>query len=156
MTKHTDWQRRAMLAGGALAVVGWVKGVPYLASLGTPDFAFEEIPDAPPFRRFLGSGSAAPAAAIFAGLDAGEPEAETNDRLKDIVRAGPCSAFYGTQKSDVVPVAMFSDFACPICPICRIMDDRLSEQTKHFHNCTTSTPSSRCSFLNCQSRDPGC
>jgi len=124
MTRHTDWKRRALLAGGALAVVGWVKGVPYLASLGTPDFAFEEIPGAPPFRRFLGSGSATPAAAIFAGLDAGEPEAETNDRLKDIVRADPCSAFYSSQKSDVVSVAMFSDFACPIC---RIMDDRLSD-----------------------------
>lgn len=124
MATNTDWKRRALLAGGALAVFGWVKGVPYLASLGRPELNFEDIADAPPFRRFLGSGSATRAAAIFAGLDAGEAEADTNGRLKDVVRADPCSAFYGNQETDIVSVAVFSDFACSIC---RIMDDRLSD-----------------------------
>ena len=43
---------------------------------------------------------------------------------EELVRADPCSAFFGQRTSDAVPVAMFSDFACPIC---RVMDDRLSD-----------------------------
>lgn len=45
-----------------------MKGVPYLASLGQPDFAFEDIPDLSPFRRLQGAGASTPGAAIFAGL----------------------------------------------------------------------------------------
>ncbi len=124
MAKTTDWKRRALLAGGALAVAGWVKGVPYLASLRLPDFTFEDIPDLPPFRRLQGAGASTPGAAIFAGLDSGEPETDADDELEQFVRENPCAAFFGEEPINTVPVAMFSDFACPIC---RVMDDRLTD-----------------------------
>lgn len=124
MARNPDWKRRALLAGGALAVAGWVKGVPYLASLGQPDFAFEYIPDLPPFRRLQGAGASTPGAAIFAGLDTGEPETDADDELEQFVRENPCAAFFGEGPSNTVPIAMFSDFACPIC---RVMDDRLTD-----------------------------
>lgn len=124
MVAKADWKRRAILAGGALAVAGWVKGVPYLASLGQPDFAFEDIPDLPPFRRLQGAGASTPGAAIFAGLDNGEPESDADDELEQFVRENPCAAFFGDERHRTVPVAMFSDFACPIC---RVMDDRLTD-----------------------------
>ncbi|QFU07208.1 DSBA-like thioredoxin domain protein [Rhodobacteraceae bacterium THAF1] len=124
MALTTVWKRRALLAGGALAVFGWVKGAPHLASLGRPDFVFEDIPDLPPFRRLRGTGSATSGAAIFAGLDVGKPENEAGTELKQMVRGDPCTAFFGRNQGDAVPIAMFSDFACPIC---RIMDDRLAE-----------------------------
>ncbi|MEO1108754.1 MAG: DsbA family protein, partial [Pseudomonadota bacterium] len=122
MEGATHWKRRAALAGGALAVVGWVKGVPYLASLGQPDFEFEEIPGLSPFRRLGGAGASTPGAAIFAGLESGPAETEADIELKAFVRSNPCAAFFGADPSETVPVAMFSDFACPIC---RVMDDRL-------------------------------
>ncbi|MEL7181783.1 MAG: hypothetical protein AAFN63_18480 [Pseudomonadota bacterium] len=122
MEGATHWKRRAALAGGALAVVGWVKGVPYLASLGQPDFEFEEIPGLSPFRRLGGAGASTPGAAIFAGLEPGPAETEADIELKAFVRSNPCAAFFGADPSETVPVAMFSDFACPIC---RVMDDRL-------------------------------
>ncbi|SEW47197.1 DSBA-like thioredoxin domain-containing protein [Cognatiyoonia koreensis] len=116
------WKRRALLAGGALAVAGWVKGVPYLASLRQPDFVFEDIPDLSPFRRLKGAGASTPGAGIFAGLDTDEPEIDADDALAQYVRENPCEAFYGEGSRNTVSVAMFSDFACPIC---RVMDDRL-------------------------------
>lgn len=119
-----DWHRRALLAGGAFAVFGWVKGVPYLASLGEPDFAFEDLPGLAPFRRLIGTGSATTGAAIFAGLDVAigaEPEVNP---LAGVVRANPCSAIYGTAQTRGVPIAVFSDFSCPVC---KVMDDRLLE-----------------------------
>ncbi|WP_299734107.1 DsbA family protein [uncultured Tateyamaria sp.] len=126
MAAKADWKRRALLAGGALAVAGWVKGVPYLASLGQPDFAFVDIPDLPPFRRLLGAGASTPGAAIFAGIETGEAESDTDadEEAEQFVRENPCAAFFGEEPSNTVPVAMFSDFACPIC---RVMDDRLTD-----------------------------
>lgn len=124
MVGETKWKRRAMLAGGAVALVGWVKGVPYLASLGQPDFEFAEIPGLSPFRRLGGTGASTLGAAIFAGLDSGPRETEADIELQEFVRSNPCTAFFGDAPSEAVPVAMFSDFACPIC---RVMDDRLIE-----------------------------
>lgn len=124
MAKTTDWKRRAFLAGGALAVAGWVKGVPYLASLGQLDFVFEDLPGLAPFRKLQGTRASTPGASIFAGLDVGEPEPERDDELERFVRSNPCAAFFGESRADTVPVAMFSDFACPIC---RVMDDRLTD-----------------------------
>ena len=95
MERKTDWKRRALLAGGALSIYGWVKGAPYLASLSRPDFAFEDIPDLPPFRRLQGARASTPGAAIFAGLDMGEAEADVNNELEQFVRTNPCAAFFG-------------------------------------------------------------
>ncbi|KQI69176.1 hypothetical protein AN189_06295 [Loktanella sp. 3ANDIMAR09] len=103
---------------------GWVKGVPYLASLDQPDFVFEDISDLAPFRRLQGAGASTPGAAVFAGLDMGEAKAEDNNELGQFIRSNQCVAFFGGTTTNTVPVAMFSDFACPIC---RVMDDRLTD-----------------------------
>lgn len=124
MAMTTNWKRRALLAGGVLAVAGWVKGVPYLASLGQPDFAFEDITDLPPFRRLQGASASTTGAAIFAGLDAHEWKPDAYVEMERFVRENPCAALFGEERSNTVPVAMFSDFACPIC---RVMDDRLAD-----------------------------
>ena len=124
MNRKPDWKRRALLAGGAVAVFGWMKGAPYLATLGQPDFVFEDIADLPPFRRLQAAGTTTSGAAIFAGLQTGEPEATNNKEFEQFVRTNPCAAFFGEAATDTVPVAMFSDFACPIC---RVMDDRLDD-----------------------------
>jgi len=120
------WQRRALLAGGAIAVVGWVKGAPYLASLGAPDLAFQTLPDLAPFRRLANAGATSTGAggAIFAGLEAREPLTAEQLRLDLAVKSDPCAAFYGSMRDGPVPVAMFSDFACPIC---RIMESRIAK-----------------------------
>lgn len=118
------WQRRAFLAGGLIAVVGWVKGVPYLLSPGSTDLEFEDIPDLAPFRQLAVTGPTTSAAVIFAGLEKREPLTAEDLRLDLAVKSDPCTAFYGTRRENPVAVAFFSDFGCPNC---RIMEARLAE-----------------------------
>jgi protein-disulfide isomerase len=120
------WHRRVLLAGGGIALVGWVKGAPYLASFGTPELAFQTLPDLAPFRRLANAGATSGGAggAIFAGLETREPLSAEQLRLDLAVKSDPCAAFYGSMRDGPVPVAMFSDFACPIC---RIMESRIAE-----------------------------
>jgi hypothetical protein len=61
-----NWQRRAILAGGFVALVGWVKGFLHLLSLGKADLEFEAIPDLTPFRSLSNNGATTIGAAIFA------------------------------------------------------------------------------------------
>ncbi|HEY9022231.1 MAG TPA: hypothetical protein VIN17_16360 [Paracoccaceae bacterium] len=61
-----NWQRRAILAEGFLAVVGWVKGSLHLLSLGKADLEFEATPDLTPFRSLSNNGATTIGAAIFA------------------------------------------------------------------------------------------
>lgn len=127
-SSRSNWHRRAMLACGAVAVFSWVKGAPDLMSLGEPDMKFEDIPGLEPFRRVAGQGSVSTGAAILAGLDAPAPLTPEDEQLLQIVRDDPCSAFFGPPQKGPVPLAMFSDFACPIC---KMMNTRLAEiQTK--------------------------
>ncbi|MGB3556825.1 MAG: DsbA family protein [Jannaschia sp.] len=120
--KPPDWRRRALLAAGAVAIVGWVKGAPHLLSLGKPDLAFEDLPDLAPFRRLANTGPATTGIAMFAGLDPADPVSADEARLLKAVRSDPCTAFFGPARPGPVPVAVFSDFACPIC---RVMDARI-------------------------------
>ena len=124
MDRAGDLRRRALLAGGVLGVSAWVLGVPYLASRGRAELAFADLPDLPPFRRLLGAGAATSGAAIFAGLGEAGATQKTDGQLLRSVRSDPCTALFGKRDGDAVPVAVFSDFACPIC---RIMDDRLAD-----------------------------
>ena len=43
--KHHPWQRRALLASGALAVVAWVYGAPRLAALWSSPLIYRELDD---------------------------------------------------------------------------------------------------------------
>ena len=120
-----DWKRRAMLAGGALAVFAWVKGAPHLLSLRTPDLAYEDLPGLAPFRWLARAGAVTTGGnVVFLGLDKPKPTTAADERAVRLVRNSPCAAFYGRAVAGPVPIAMFSDFACPIC---RQMNERLDD-----------------------------
>ncbi len=123
MTRR-DWKRRAIITGGAIAVVGWVKGAPHLLSLGKPEQTFEDIVGLAPFRRLIGTGSVTSGADIFTGLNAPEPATPQDIRVIEEIRNDPCAAMFGPPQAGPVPVAMFSDFRCPICDV---MNNRLAE-----------------------------
>jgi predicted DsbA family dithiol-disulfide isomerase len=129
-SNYQIWQRRALLAGGGVAVFAWVKGAPQLLSLRDPNLEFDDIVGLEPFRRLLGTGTVTTSSgAIFAGLDTPEPSLVEDERMRQAVRDDPCAAIFGALQTGIVPVAMFSDFACPIC---NLMNERLTElQTKH-------------------------
>ena len=119
-----DWKRRAILTGGAIAVVGWVKGAPHLFSLRQPEIDFENVAGLAPFRRLIGTGSVTSGADIFAGLDAPEPVTPHEIRVMEEIRNDPCTAMFGPAQAGPVPLAMFSDFRCPIC---NVMNGTLAE-----------------------------
>lgn len=124
-TSRPKWQRRAVIVGSAVALFAWVKGVPLLLSSGDTDLEFEILDDLEPFRRLLGSGrSTLAGGAFFVGLDTPEPLSPDDQLLLRIVRDDPCAAFFGGPQTGPVPVAMFSDFRCPIC---QTMNERLAE-----------------------------
>lgn len=119
-----DWKRRTILAGGAIAVVSWVKGAPHLLSLGQSEMNFENIAGLAPFRRLIGSGSVTSGVDIFVGLDAPEAVTPLDIRVIERIRSDPCIAMFGQAQAGPVPVAMFSDFRCPFC---NVMNKRLAE-----------------------------
>lgn len=123
-TSRSLWRRRALLAAGALGVVAWVKGAPHLVSLATPELQFEDLPGLAPFRRLTETGAATAGGSIFAGLGENKPVDEERARLIRSVRNDPCKALFGAPQTGSVPVAMFSDFACPVC---RVMNERLQK-----------------------------
>jgi len=118
------WKRRALLAGGALAVGAWVKGAPQLLSLRTPSLDFRDLDDLPPFRELTAAGTITTNQPIFAGLSNGDAVSAAASVLAQDVRDHPCDALFGDPVPGRVPVAVFSDFRCPNC---RVMDVRLSE-----------------------------
>ncbi len=118
------WRRRAVLAAGLLALVGWVQFAPDLLSFRSDDFVFEDIPDLAPFRWLSVDGATTSGGAMFAGLETRAPLTAEQERLDQRVKADPCRAFYGPARDGPVPVAIFSDFACPNS---RVMEARLAE-----------------------------
>lgn len=118
------WRRRAVLAAGLLTLVGWVQFAPDLLSFRSDDFVFEDIPDLAPFRWLSVDGVTTSGGAMFAGLETRAPLTAEQERLDQRVKADPCTAFYGPAQDGPVPVAVFSDFACPNC---RVMETRLVE-----------------------------
>lgn len=122
-TRH-EWKRRAMIAGGIIAIVGWVKGAPHLLSLGQSELDFENVDGLAPFRRLAGTGSVTSGVDIFSGIDAPEPVTPQDIRVLEEIRKDPCTAMFGQTQAGTVPVAMFSDFRCPICDV---MNSRLAQ-----------------------------
>lgn len=124
-TSRPNWQRRALIAGGAVALVVWVKGAPHLLSSFGDEMEFQSINGLEPFRRLVGKGSpAALSGGAFVGLDRPEPSTPEDETILQTVRDDPCAAFFGPRQTGPVPVAMFSDFRCPIC---KMMNKRIAE-----------------------------
>lgn len=118
------WRRRALLAGGGLAAFFWVTKAPYLLSFGKPELVFETLPGLAPFRRLVGAGAPSTQNIALLGLDPPKPVSADHAALIDDVRSDPCTAIFGASQASSVPVAMFSDFACPIC---RVMETHLQD-----------------------------
>ncbi len=125
-TGRANWRRRGLLLAGGAAVLAWVQGVPHLAALRAPALQSALIPGLEPFRRLTGAGPATTGSALLAGLDAPERRSAGAGALERAVRADPWAALFDGRPRGAgpVPVAMFSDFNCPIC---RVMDARLEE-----------------------------
>ena len=119
------WQRRALLAGGAVALVAWVKGAPHLPSFFGEDLEFQSINGLEPFRWLVGTGPPTSiSGSILVGIDSPEPLTPEEERMLQAVRDDPCAAFFGPRQTGPVPVAMFSDFKCPVC---KVMNNRLAD-----------------------------
>lgn len=114
MNKPPSRTRRALLSGlGLAAVVGWVWGIPRLPRLFAPALEFIPIKGAPGFQALDGAAQLSLSGAVFAGLDAPDPDV---DAQMDFVRANTSAALFGNNPAQV-PVALFSDFNCPNCPV---------------------------------------
>lgn len=112
---HTLWKRRAVLGAGAVAVVAWVAGAPYLSSLWRPRLTFRDLPGLAPFRALEASGGLSGSAGLLAGLDAPPASDPQQDARVAAVRADPCRALFGDVTDPRLPIAFFSDFNCPNC-----------------------------------------
>ena len=122
--KHHPWQRRALLASGALAVVAWVYGAPRLAALWSSPLIYRELGGLAPFRALARPGALSTADAMMFGLDGAKvANADLAARMA-AVRADPCSALFGQTNDQRIPVAFFSDFNCPNC---RVLDAILTD-----------------------------
>ena len=124
-----NWQRRAILAGGFLAVVGWAKGSLHLLSQGKVDLEFEAIPDLTPFCSHSNNGATTSGAAIFAGsalVDAvmvswnanlGAYRLEMRGKLLDVQQkakpAVPAGVCLRGRTSELGFVPMVSPTLCP-------------------------------------------
>jgi predicted DsbA family dithiol-disulfide isomerase len=115
-------KRRTILAGAALLAA------PLLALRALaprePEFAFDDIPGLPGFRRLDGGGVSTPLSDPFAGLRApGEPPPPSPLAPEDL-----CGALFGAASlaPGAVPVASFSDYYCPYC---RDLTARLAART---------------------------
>ena len=120
-----NWRRRTLLAGGVVAVFAWVKGAPHLLSFLNEELKFQAIEGLEPFRRLVGAGPpTTSSSAVFANLDPPDTSSPEGRKMLQAVRDDPCAAFFGPPQTGPVPVAMFSDFRCPIC---KVMNKRLAE-----------------------------
>ena len=108
-----------MLAGGAMAVVAWVAGIPRLGSLWRSGLGFRDIPGLVPFRMLETTGSVSTASGLLTGLDDPKAADPQQEALIADVRADPCHALFGPTPDPRLPVAFFSDFNCPNC---RVLD----------------------------------
>jgi hypothetical protein len=97
------------------ASVGAVIALKQFSGLRNPEIVFQPIAGLPGFRRLSG-GSASGTTAVFFGIN---PVSEEDRRLRDQAAENPCLAAFGPQgrAADIVPVAVFTDYNCPYCPM---------------------------------------
>jgi len=116
---HQPWRRRAVIAGGLLAIAGWVVGAPHLASLWPARLSYRDLPGLTPFRTSDTAGALSTGTGLLVGLEAAAPPDAAHTERIAAVRADPCRALFGPQTDTRLPIAFFSDFNCPNC---RVLD----------------------------------
>jgi len=109
----TTRRRDLLIAAGAIAVA---MSLPRIRRLFDPPFDFEPISGLPGFRRLAGGAisSAGPVALI--GV---ERLTKQQEQLRAEVSGAPCLSVFGQDRwpADKVPVAVFTDYNCPYCPV---------------------------------------
>ncbi len=118
MTKGANpWRRRAIVAGGTLAVAAWVVGIPRLASLWPAQLHYTDIAGLAPFRELTTAGTLSTVSGLLTGLD-GPASADPAQQARIAgVRADPCNALFVPLGDTRLPIAFFSDFNCPNCRV---------------------------------------
>lgn len=101
-----------ILTGIGLVVVG----LPRLTGVLEPKPESRPISGLPGFRRLSTGGGVSGVETVFIGLD---PVSAEQKALRAEVAAFPCKAVYGPEgwTPDALPVAVFTDYNCPYCPI---------------------------------------
>ncbi len=110
-----QWRRRVILAGGAIAVVVWVIGLPRLLTSRPSRLTFRDLPKLAPFRALGTTGNLSAGSGAWARLEATALPDPQQDTLVVAVRADPCGALFGPLTDPRLPIAFFSDFNCPNC-----------------------------------------
>ena len=118
MKRHRGGLWRWALAGLAAAIVAaWA--VPAARDVLAPAPAFEPVRGLEGFRRLAGGPVSTGPGAALVGVGAAPGPADG-----DGVPADLCRALFGAAPGPgVVPVASFSDYACPYC---RVLDERVA------------------------------
>ena len=118
--------RRNFLTLGVVIAGGYAAlryGAPAVSNLFAKDFEFEPVANPVGFRRITGGESTAGFDPFF-GLGEG-PDQEMQAIIAQ-VESRICETLYGelAEKTDIVPLASFSDYNCPFC---RVLTQRLSK-----------------------------
>lgn len=110
----TPLRRRDLFILSGLGLVA--VGVHRLTGMSENPLESRPIPGLPGFRRLSAGGSLSGSAAVFAGLD---PVSEEQKALREDVLQFPCHAVFGPDgwTPDALPVAVFTDYNCPYCPV---------------------------------------
>lgn len=108
--------RRSLLLG-AVAVAS-VAAISVLRRRES-ELAYRDLSGFAPFRELVSDGGISATSLAFAGLqDDPSLDAAQIERRMAEVRAEPCAALFGRlATADIVPMAYFSDFNCPICRV---------------------------------------
>ena len=112
------------MAGGAIAVTGWVIAAPRLAGVWSSRLTYRDMPGLSPFRTLETTGNLSAANGMLLGIDGSRPPDPARAAQIAAVRADPCTALFGKQDDTRLPIAFFSDFNCPNC---RVLDAILTE-----------------------------
>lgn len=112
-----QWRRRGFLAGGAIAVVVWVIGLPRILTSRLSRLTFRDLPKLAPFRALETTGGLSAGSGAWAGLEVTALPDSQQDAWVVAVRADPCGAVFGPLTDARLPIAFFSDFNCPNCKV---------------------------------------
>ncbi len=111
----TGSRRGLLVLGGTVALICGLRALPWDRLPGRGP-RYVNLPDLPPFRRLEKQGQTSGATAAFVGLDPPSDNAADRRERADAVRADLCTALFGTDlRTEVVPIAYFSEFRCPYC-----------------------------------------
>jgi predicted DsbA family dithiol-disulfide isomerase len=114
--RRSGRRRLLALAAVGIAVIAFVRGVPWVLDQATAELGFTPVDDPPGFRRLTLVGTTSGAIDPFAGISGGAGSAEPGPA---VLARDLCSALFGQSgfESGVVPIAFFSDYNCPNCEL---------------------------------------